>query len=147
VTSNLLLSLLIVGAPGPKDPPKQDVDLAGEWTKESESSAGEARPVLGKDLIFRFDPDGKCYVRRPGEKFALHSTYILDRTANPAGFDLDLYPDRPGRLVMRGIAKSAGDTLTNCLSNADPPVRPKTFEPAKGSATVVYVFKRAKPKD
>src|SRR5688500_17950532 len=104
MTTSLLLSALMVGAPGPKAPPKQPAKLTGEWVRA--------------DLICKFDPDGKVLVRQPGQDWRLHSAYTLDRAADPARIDWDLDPDWPDGL--KGIAKVEGDKLTICLGNGKP---------------------------
>jgi uncharacterized protein (TIGR03067 family) len=147
MTTSLLLSALLLGAPGSKAPPKQPVDLAGEWVRESLTYDGEPRPVKGASLTYKFDPDGRWLIRWPGEEWRRHSTYTLDRTADPVGIDFDFDPDRPDGQKMKGIVKFEWDSLTICLSNAEPSVRPTAFEAKRGSATLLHVFKRVKPKD
>ena len=147
MTTSLLLSALLLGAPGLKAPPKQPLDLAGEWVRESITFDGQSRSPKGADLTYKFDQDGKLLIRRPGEEWRPHSAYTLDRTADPVGIDWDFDPDRPDGMKMKGIVKAEGDALIICLSNAEPSVRPAAFEAKKGSATALYVFKRVKPKD
>jgi len=86
MTASLLLSAFIFGAPGSKSPPKQPVDLAGEWRTESTTYDGKSGPPKGADPTYKFDPDGKLLIRRPGEQWDLHSTFTLDRTTDPVGY-------------------------------------------------------------
>ena len=148
MTTSLLLSALMLGAPGPTAPPKPPVNLDGEWVGETVVHEGESRPPKGAGRrTYKFGPDGRGLIRGPGEEWRLHSTFALDRAADPVGIDFDFDPDRSRGLRMNGIVKVEGDALTICLSMAEPSVRPAAFAATKGSATALYVFKRVKPKD
>ena len=63
--TTLLLAVLALGAPAPKDPPK-DFTIVGEWLTERLERAG--KDVTGsKPTIWAFFPDGTFHIREDGK--------------------------------------------------------------------------------
>ena len=141
---SLLTTLaLVLGAPGPKDPPKKDTDpLLGAWVAETAETGGMALPVGGMTLEFK--ADGKV-VMADGGKPPEEGRYTADRKKDPPEIDVDA-PVAGGKVMtMPGIYKVEGDTLTLCLAAAGG--RPTKFESAAGQAALLLTFKRAKTKE
>ena len=141
---SLLTALaLAVGAPGPKDPPKKDVNpLLGAWVGEKAETGGMPLPVGG--MTMEFKPGGKV-VMADGGKPPEEGGYTADPKKDPPEIDLTA-PAAGGKAVtMLGIYKVEGDTLTLCLAAVGG--RPTKFESAAGQATLLLTFKRAKKKE
>jgi uncharacterized protein (TIGR03067 family) len=141
----LLALALTVAAPGPKDPPKKDVDpLLGQWVGEKAETGGMPLPVPVGGMSMEFKPDGKL-VMTDGGKPPEEAGYKADPKKDP--HEIDVVPPAAGGKVMTmlGIYKVDGDSLTLCLAAAGE--RPTKFESAAGQATILLTFKRAKKKD
>jgi|SoiMethySBSTD1v2_1073268.scaffolds.fasta_scaffold181022_4 uncharacterized protein (TIGR03067 family) len=144
-TSLLLGLAIIVGAPGPKDPPKKEPTIVGEWTGESATSGGMALPVPQGGIKFTFTADGKLTVHEAGGgKGGEAGSYKIDPKATPA--EIDLMPTTAGNgPTLLGIYKLDGDTLTMCFLPGGPGTeRPKNFESPAGAQSIVMTFKRVK---
>jgi uncharacterized protein (TIGR03067 family) len=144
--STLLLSLaILVAAPGPKDPPKKEPTIVGEWIGENATSGGMALPVPQGGINFTFTADGKLTVQEPGSgKAGDAGTYQIDPKKTPAEIDL-IPPGERNEPTILGIYKLDGDTLTLCFHQGGPgSERPKNFESPAGAKSMVMTLKRAK---
>jgi uncharacterized protein (TIGR03067 family) len=136
---------LAIGAPGPKDPPKKDVNpLLGEWVGEKAETGGMPLPVPAGGMTMDFQPDGKLMIKDSG-KPPEEAGYTADSKKDP--HEIDLMPPAAGgkTMTMLGIYKVDGDTLTLCLAATG--TRPTKFESAAGQPTILMTFKRAKKKE
>src|SRR4051812_28712661 len=117
---SFLLTAMVLAAPAPKEPPAKPGNLVGEWEKVGLSAEGAARDPKGP-ILLRFDPDGKVYIRGPGEEPRLHATYTVDPSATRPAIDVDFDPGAagPSRFCYPGIFKADGDTLTICLGHPE----------------------------
>ena len=71
-------------------------------------------------------------------------TLKINPAKDPREFDL-LAGER---VVIRGIYKLDGDTLTACYPNStEVPDRPKQFSAAKGEKQILLTLKKDKPKE
>ena len=146
MSENVLIMALVLGAPVPKEPPKIDADLVGEWKKESFTFAGQIDPPTARPSFYTFDADGKVFHRLgvTGGKPVEFAKYTLDRKASPTSIDIDWDPGLPGGGKWRGIMKIEGDTLTLRMTHQSEGPRPKAFESPKDSVNTLEVFKRTK---
>mgnify|MGYP000567540699 CR=1 FL=1 len=141
--STLLAVALAISAPALKDPPKQEVKLAGEWIVESQVTGG--RPLNSK-LVRRyiFSAEGKWTMTSAKGKATptLTRTFTIDATKKPPMIDMKLSAAATAN-AYTGILKIEGDTMTLCYSrNADE--RPTQFESPQDSTVVLIVLKRVK---
>jgi len=136
---------LLIAAPGPKDPPKKEPTIVGEWVGESATAGGMALPVPQGGIKFTFTADGKLTVDEPGRGKAEEAgTYQIDAKKTPAEIDLNPPAGRNEPTIL-GIYKLDGDTLTLCFHQGGPGVeRPKNFESPAGAKSIVMTLKRAK---
>jgi uncharacterized protein (TIGR03067 family) len=129
----VVLAGLTLAAPRPKDPPKKDPPVMGQWQLVQMDGA-EA-----DFMTMEFSADGTAArtdrSARPGYRWR----YTTDTSASPARLDY-LYDDKP---PDRCIFKVDGDTLTVCYSLADKE-RPREFGQPR---TRELVFKRVRPRD
>src|SRR5947207_1681192 len=128
----VLLSLaVVVGAPGAKDPPKKEPpSIVGEWNFESMIFGGTPMPAP-EGAKLEFTKDGKCIAYEKADK-PDESKYTVDAKKEPNEIDIKESGGMKD-MVMAGIYKIEGDTLTICMSIAGD--RPKTFEsPANGNS-------------
>ena len=141
----LLVGLaLSVGAPGVKDPPKKEATIVGEWVGEKAVAGGMDLPVPDGGITFTFAADGTLMVRDGGRGKPEAGSYKVDAKKNPAEIDLVPPPDKK-EVVLQGIYKLDGDTLTLCFRRGAPGAgRPKEFESPAGSDVIVMTLKRAK---
>ena len=144
----LFLAAMSLGAPAPKDPPTEANDIVGEWVVESIRANGKARSLGDEPLHYHFTADGKWTMSRRDRKVGGDGRrFAFDPKANPATIDLDPNPGGENNQVIPGIYKVERDTLTVCLAQTSRATRPTSFEATDGSGTVLYVFKRMKPKE
>jgi uncharacterized protein (TIGR03067 family) len=140
------LAGLALAAPGPKDPPKKGLDLAGEWEAETSTVGGRQTRHQSNDLRHTFATDGRWAVAKGGAVEA-RGRYEADPAASPAALDIRLDPPCPDNpVVIPAIAKVDGDTLTVCYVVGETD-RPKVFESVAGTRGVLIVFKRVKKKE
>jgi len=142
----LLIGLTLgISAPAPKDPPKKDVNIVGEWVVESQMS-GWAPIKSPAGLTFEFTSDGKWVIHRDraGAKTAPPRNYTVNSNTDPPTFDI---VSQSGSPLALGIYKVEGDTLTICFASPAEEERPKTFESADGSRNMLIVLKRVKKKE
>jgi uncharacterized protein (TIGR03067 family) len=140
MTSSLLLCALAVSAPGPKDAPKKESTIVGEWLIESTVSDGQPERSH-PSLRYEFTADGRLIVRRDDEPTAVQY-YKVDPKADPPTIDVG---EKAHAMVSPGLFKLDGDKLLWCSSWDDK--RPKALEAPKGSRQVLVVLRRVKPKD
>jgi len=144
MNSLLLGVVILVGAPGPKDPPKKDTGIVGEWIVESISTIGKPGRTQADGTSFEFTADGQWLVRHNGVEVKQVRRYFKeDPKASPRTFDVYLKPpgEKPTfRPNMLGIYKVEGDTLTIVFGEE----RPLEFVAPAGGVGQKVVLKRAK---
>jgi uncharacterized protein (TIGR03067 family) len=129
----------MVAAPGPKNPPKKDVDpLLGQWVGAKFELGGLPFPVPAGGVFVEFRADGKV-VSREGVNAPEEDGYTADPKKDPA--EIDIRQSAKGGPTLHGIYKVEGDTLTLCLVVDGK--RPTKFESAAGGATILMIFRRA----
>jgi len=138
-----LVVVLAVGAPAPKENAKKDPpSIEGEWIAESFIDNGRPIPIPASGISFVFTKDNN-YLFSENAMKSPASAFRIDLKKTPHEIDLD-FPGFDG-IVIRGIFKIEGNTLTLC--NANPlggVARPTEFESAEKSGRRLLVFKRAK---
>jgi len=142
--SMLTALALAVGAPGAKDPPKQEASIVGEWGVKSAVVGGKREdPPAG--TTWTFTADGKSVLSVAGGKGAGPgpSTYTVDAKKDPAWVDIAAGPKGT---PMKGIYKRDGDTLILCLG-LDGDDRPAAFESKEGAKVILITLAEAKTKD
>lgn len=144
--STLLIGLaVIVAAPGPKETPKKEAPgIVGSWNLEKAELGGMAIPAgaaLG-ELSLTFNADGTVIATKGGKPEPDNTRYTHDPKKSPA--EIDLTESRQGGkdMVIRGIYKIDGETLTLCMSPLAE--RPTRFESPAGAQTILMTFKRMK---
>lgn len=145
MNTTLLITVLVVGAPALKDPPKKELKIEGDWVVESQVTGG--RPLKSSiERHYIFSADGKWTMTSARAKAknapSLARTYAIDASTNPASIDMKTSSGltQPN---MVGIVKIDGDTLTLCYSRAGEE-RPRTFESPENSSIILIVMKRVK---
>jgi uncharacterized protein (TIGR03067 family) len=137
---------LVVGAPAPKEAPKEPPSAVGEWVATSVVVSGKGQAFTEKEFEYTLTADGKFVVRKGKE--GGEGRYTLDRKKDPPEIDIFLEGDKSDSPTMQGIYKVDGDTLTLCVApggkNAK---RPKSFEAPAGSEAMLLTLERAKKKD
>ena len=132
---------VLVAAPAPKDPPKKDPGIVGEWVAEKMMAGGMELPVPKGGFTFLFAADGRLTVQEGTKEKPDEATYSVDPKKNPA--EIDLTPPAQDKVgTMAGIFKIEGDTLTLCFTIMGE--RPKGFESPAGAMTMLMTLKRAK---
>jgi uncharacterized protein (TIGR03067 family) len=141
----LLGTAILVGAPAPKEAPKKETSIVGEWTLESETVGGREMPKPSEGMIYEYTADGTFFSRKGGvEVRGSRRGYKVDGTNDPAELDLEAGSFAKVASVP-GIYKIEGDKLTICL-NIGTGNRPTSFQAEKGDRTSLMVFKRVKKK-
>jgi uncharacterized protein (TIGR03067 family) len=132
---------LVLAAPGAKDAPKKEPpSIVGEWVAESGIRGGRPdNPPPGTTL--RFTKDGKVIIQEGNDGRAMEGTYTADSKKEPAEVDI-VPPATEKGPTIQAIYKIEGDTLTMCFSMGGD--RPKTFDSAAGSETMLVTCKRVK---
>jgi uncharacterized protein (TIGR03067 family) len=140
MNSTLLVTVLAVGAPALKDPPKKEVNIVGEWVVESQTSGG-AVVKSPAPQTYTFSADGTWTVTRGGKGIGKGArSYVLDKTTSPASIDLKTNP-AAARPSMTGIVKVEHDVLTLCYSRGGED-RPTKFESPEDSNVILIVLRR-----
>jgi uncharacterized protein (TIGR03067 family) len=148
MTPSLLIGLaLTVGAPIPKDKPKTEPKLEGDWVVESfEPQEGGPKE---KSVTFTFTADRILIHDGMGKK-PEEAGYSADLKKKPA--TIDIKPGRvggpggaggpPPDLVVRGIIEIDGDTMKLCFTKEGE--RPTEFKGDAEKRTLLITFKRVK---
>lgn len=140
MNSTLLVTVLAVGAPALKDPPRKEVNIVGEWVVESQTNGG-AMVKSATPQTYTFSSDGTWTVTRGAKAMGKTSrTYTLDKTTNPASIDLKTSA-AAARPSMTGIVKVEHDVLTLCYSRGGED-RPTKFESPEDSTVILIVLRR-----
>jgi uncharacterized protein (TIGR03067 family) len=146
MSATLLIGLaLAVGAPGPKETPKKEATIVGEWIGEKAIAGGKELPVPPGGISFTFMADGQMMVKEGVKREKADTgSYKLDPKKDPAEIDL-VPPMKKNDPIVQGIYKLDGDTLILCFGRGAPgKERPKKFESPEGSDLIVITMKRAK---
>jgi|SRR5262245_53301671 len=143
MNTSLLLGLsLLVAAPGPKDAPKKEPTIIGEWISQKGVAGGMDLPIPQGGMIFHFTADGKLIAREPAVgKSDEGGSFKVDSKKDPPEIDL-IPPAGRNQPTMLGIYKLDGDTLTLCFQIGTE--RPTKFESPAGSMSIVMTFLRVK---
>jgi uncharacterized protein (TIGR03067 family) len=144
--SNLLLTIVVVGARALTSPTAKDIGLEGDWLLESKFIVGKPEPLSRQTFVHIFGVDGKCLRSTGGDPATFHYYYTIDTTVRPMRIDKTSKPLGTAKPVL-GIFKIEGDTLTICQATTPDGDRPTTFESTKDPPTWLYVYKRVKKKD
>jgi uncharacterized protein (TIGR03067 family) len=133
---------VLVAAPAPKEAPKKDPGIVGEWIAEKMVAGGMEMPLPpGGTATFIFAADGKLIVREGPKEKPDEASYTVDTKKSPA--EIDLIPPAKEKMGnMPGIFKIEGDTLTLCFTFMGE--RPKSFESPAGATTMLMTLKRVK---
>jgi uncharacterized protein (TIGR03067 family) len=128
------LTGVALSAPGPKDAPKKDSLIVGDWRILSIDGQKEIPSV------FEFRTDGNVIISTQfgTAESSFRYEYEVAEKATPARIDICGHD-----LLEEGIFKIEGDRLTICLREGRGK-RPKEFG-EKGAR--LEVFERIKPKD
>lgn len=132
---------VLVAAPAPKDTPKKDPGIVGEWIAQEMVAGGLKVSMPAGNFTFQFAPDGKLIVKEPTKAKPEESTYSVDAKKTPNEIDLIPLPQEKTP-TMPGIFKIEGDTLTICFTPMGE--RPKSFESKAGTVTMLLTFNRVK---
>jgi uncharacterized protein (TIGR03067 family) len=148
MVTSLLIVVLGVGAPAPKDKPTPADGLVGEWVVESLIEYGQTTRLPGEGRLTLAADGGFAFTVRGFEGNATSARYAADPAARPPAFDLirgDLPPGwKLGNREWVGIYKLDGAELTICYRLwADP--RPTEFRADPDSGQCLIVLRRAKP--
>jgi len=136
----LVVTVLVLGAPALKDPPKKEVNIVGEWVVESLTSGG-AVAKSATPQTYTFSADGTWTVTRGGKAMGkTNRTYSIDKTTSPASIDLKTSA-AAARPSMTGIVKVEHDVLTLCYSRGGED-RPTKFESPEDSTIILIVLRR-----
>jgi uncharacterized protein (TIGR03067 family) len=144
---SLLFATIALGAPALKDPPKKEINIAGEWIVESQTTGGQALKTT-VERRYTFTADGKWSMsnnKAKAKAASITRTYAIDTKTTPASIDMKASAAL-AQPNMLGIIKVQGDTLTLCYSRNGED-RPTAFESPEDSTIILIVMKRAKPKD
>src|SRR5262245_60860344 len=143
--SSVLTGLaLLVAAPGPKDAPKKEPTIVGEWVGEKAVSGGMDLPVPKGGITITFTADGVLTVVEGARARPDAGSYKIDAKKDPPEIDL-IPPDTKKEPTVLGIYKIDGDTLTLCFDRGGGgDKRPKKFESAAGDSMIVMTLKRVK---
>ena len=140
---SLLIGLaVVVAAPAPKEAPKKEPTIVGEWIGEKAVSGGKELPVPPGGIAMGFNADGTLTLHEGGKGNAKTGSYKVDPKKNPAEIDLVPPADKKDDTIL-GIYKLEGDTLTLCFQKGSGE-RPMKFESPEGDRTVVITMKRVK---
>ncbi len=139
----ILITALVLSAPALKDPPKQELKLAGEWVVESQVTGGQPlKSSVERKYIFSAEGTWTMTTARSKITPKLTRTFAIDTMKKPAAIDMKLSATATAT-AYTGIVKVEGDTLTLCYSR-DAAERPTKFESPEGSTVLLIVLKRMK---
>jgi uncharacterized protein (TIGR03067 family) len=146
--SALLIGLaLTVAAPAPKETPKKEAPgIIGSWSLEKAELGGMALPPAGAaamgELSLKFNEDGTVVATKGGKAEPENTRYTHDAKKSPP--EIDITEGRGGGkdMIIKGIYKIEGETLTLCMSPLGE--RPTKFESPAGAQIIMMTFKRIK---
>jgi len=143
----LILALAVTaGAPAPKETPKkkEGPSIVGTWSLERGESGGMVIPLPpgGNELSLTFNDDGTLVAHKGGKGPDENGKFSHDPKKSPA--EIDLTESRPGGkdMMIRGIYKIDGETLTICMAPLGE--RPTKIESPAGAQTIIMTLKRVK---
>jgi uncharacterized protein (TIGR03067 family) len=131
---------LSLAAPGPKEKPKAEIDIVGEWVAVSQERHGKPDKPFADSMSFTADVKWSRVFE--GKAMRNCERYKLDVTAKPAILDL-LFTPETNAVGVFGIVRVDGDTLTFCFSYSNRTSASK-FEAAEGSGYMLLIMKRKK---
>jgi uncharacterized protein (TIGR03067 family) len=138
--TSLTLSLaLCVLAPAPKEAPKKESSIIGDWKVEMLQIGGAILPLMNlEDSIYTFSQEGELFVKlKKGN--TERGKYKLNLKNSP--HEIDLIDERDGMEKTRpGIFKIEADVLILCVDEQ----RPTKLESPAGSETILLKCKRIK---
>jgi len=138
--ASVLIGLAVsIAAPAPKEPPKKEATIVGEWVGEKMVAGGKDRPAPKGEVTFTFSADGKMTIKE--REKAEEAGYKIDAKKEPPEIDITP-PEREKAGTFAGIYKIDGDTLTICFSIGG--ARPTAFASPEGTMTMLMTLKRAK---
>jgi uncharacterized protein (TIGR03067 family) len=117
---------------------KDRAAMQGEWACEKLTRDGMAVPDDDAQSLFRTVKGDKYVVSRFRTK-AGSGSFTLDATKTPR--EIDLVPDGPKKVVIKGIYKIEKGEVTMCYS-VPGGERPKAFESKEGSGVTIAVWKK-----
>jgi uncharacterized protein (TIGR03067 family) len=139
MTSSILIVALTLGAPAPKEAPKEIPKLEGDWVVESISGPKDAPPG---SVTFRFTAD-KIMILEAKRERSEDAGYTVDLKKTPA--EIDINPERGVKgMTVLGIIEVKGDTMKLCFTK-EGGERPKEFKGDVATQTMLMILKRAKP--
>jgi uncharacterized protein (TIGR03067 family) len=119
---------------------KDRAAMQGDWACEKLTRDGMAVPDDDAQSLFRTVKGDKYVVSRFRTK-AGSGSFTLDATKTPR--EIDLVPDGPKKVVIKGIYKIEKGEVTMCYS-VPGSERPKAFESKEGSGVTIAVWKKEK---
>jgi uncharacterized protein (TIGR03067 family) len=146
MTTLLLFGLaLATSAPAPKDAPKNESTIVGEWVVDSMTLGGLAGLKSPAGVKYEFTGDGHWLIHRGGGEARIEREYKLDSKTDPPSIDVSEGIAKPR--VTLGIYRLEGNTLTLCFAGTGEADRPKTFESPAGSRVLLLVLKKVKKRE
>ena len=139
VATYFLTAAMIVGAPAPKETPKETPKLEGDWIVESFEGPKEGPPGV---VTMRFT-DGKISIIEAKREKPEEALYTADLKKKPA--TIDIRPEKGKQdLIILGIVEINGDTMKLCFTR-EGGERPKEFKGDAANGVMMITLKRAKP--
>src|SRR5688500_8385338 len=136
----LVLTAIAPAAPGPKDRPTVDPDLAGDWVLEAVTQGGVA---VRRHLIpahAEFTPGGERIGRNRNGGIVSTERYTADRARTPRA--LDLWTPADTTAVARGVYAIDGDRLIIVYVTDAGAERPTRVDAPAGSKVFQVVYER-----
>lgn len=128
---------VIVGAPAPKETPKEAPKLEGDWIVEVLDAGPKEAPKQGP-ITFRFT-ENKISIMEGKREKPEEAGYTVDLKQKPA--TIDIRPEKGKKdMVVLGIIEVNGDTMKICFARDGD--RPKEFKSAEG--VMLITLKRTK---
>jgi uncharacterized protein (TIGR03067 family) len=139
VTPSLLLGLaIVVGAPAPKETPKDPPKLEGDWIVESIEGPKEAGPAR---ITMRFT-ESKILILEGEKPTPDEAGYTADLKKKPATIDIRPEKGQKDKMVQ-GIIEITGDTMKLCFAR-DAKERPTEFKGDAANGIMMITLKRVK---
>jgi uncharacterized protein (TIGR03067 family) len=132
--AGIALARVAIAAPGPKDPPKKDSPIVGEW--QLLSVDGQETISATYNFSATGDLDARGFIGNVESGF--RARYVTNEKPDPFEIDITHRDER-----YEGIVKFEGDRLTICY-RLGRGKRPKKFD-EKGATQ--EVFERVRKKD